>query len=355
MATPRPFNAPTTWKEPSVGEVNRQVQRAAQQTAKTKGTPMWQRALDVARSRIRIPSVGAIVKPTVAAFKGLAAPVTAIAAGAVVGEAYKNTDRVPAVSARGGGRATFNPPPADRGVRTPGGMTPPKSGTLDDPIAGKGPDSNQVGSDADPNTPGLQGDGAIGSVRVTDDGVVQTGMTLGFRPPTRDQLIDYMGGDYKNPFASNDLEVNASDPGTIEMIDGVKLDKPMSINEYNEANPNDNPEPNQYDRSEANKAFLEADTGMAGKKAQEGQLGLVYASGQYWARNPNAGVDGEPELLAIDGSQPGGESRDAIRQYKAGEISADEFFQDYVTKTKDELDTADIDIDTEKEEDLAVI
>ena len=195
-----------------------------------------------------------------------------------------------------------------------------------------------------PADPAPESTSEPGEVRVTPDGVVQQGRTIG---PTRAQLVDFMGGEFENPFASNNLEVGASDPGTIEMIDGKKLDTPMSIDEYNAANPNDNPEPNAFDRSAARRAFLDADTSMGGKKAMDAQLGLVYASGQYWARNPNAGQEGEPELLAIDGSQPGGETRDAIRQYKAGEISAENFFNNYVRKTQEEIAEADTEIDEE--------
>ena len=88
----------------------------------------------------------------------------------------------------------------------------------------------------------------------------------------------------------------------------------------------------------------------------------MFASGQYYVKNPNAGQDGEPELIPVRDSQAGGSSRQAIRDYKAGDIDAQTFFNDYVKKTQDEIETADDPVetqddpvvDTEDEEDPTV-
>lgn len=69
------------------------------------------------RSRLPARKGGALVKSTKGALKagakgggpGLGGLLSALQIGAAVGEAYKNTNRAPAKSGRGAGRATFNP------------------------------------------------------------------------------------------------------------------------------------------------------------------------------------------------------------------------------------------------------
>ena len=53
------------------------------------------------------------------------------------------------------------------------------------------------------------------------------------------------------------------------------------------------------------------------------------------------GVDGAPELIEVPDSAAGGSSRQAIRDYKAGKIDAQDFFDNYVKKTQDEIEEAD--------------
>ena len=226
-------------------------------------------------------------------------------------------------------------------------------------VPGTGPKGNQVGSDADPSTPGMQGPGAV---RVSPSGVEQTGMILGFRPPTREQVVDYMGGDFKNPFASNDFagdspaeDMMGRDSAEAQAIAaGGTVETTIDGGQVTNVSINGGPQNSMF-TDPANRAFLDAPDVMSGMKAKEGQLGLVFASGQYYARNPNAGVDGAPELLPIDGTEAGGINRQAVRDYKAGEISAEDFFNDYVSKTKDEIESADIEIAEEDEDDLPVI
>ena len=66
--------------------------------------------------------------------------------------------------------ATAKPPesPVSRGQNLPPSAAVP----------GTGPDGNKVGSDADPNTPGMQGSGAPGA-RTNANGLQQYGQTLG--------------------------------------------------------------------------------------------------------------------------------------------------------------------------------
>ena len=108
-----------------------------------------------------------------------------------------------------GPEPTFNinedPEVAGQGITLPGASTDPArepDSALDSPIAGTGPASNPVGSDADPDTPGLQGPG---STRVTPDGVVQQGRDLSLRLPTAEEILAYTGRELANPFASNTI------------------------------------------------------------------------------------------------------------------------------------------------------
>ena len=80
---------------------------------------------------------------------------------------------------------------------------------------------------------------------------------------------------------------------------------------------------------------------MSGMKQAEAAQGLVFASGQYYVKNPNAGKEGEPELIPVRDSQAGGSSRQAIRDYKAGNMDAQTFFNDYVKDTKEQIAEAD--------------
>ena len=41
-------------------------------------------------------------------------------------------------------------------------------------------------------------------------------------------------------------------------------------------------------------------TSMVGLRAAEASKGLLYASGQYWKANPNAGAEGEKDFIKID-------------------------------------------------------
>ena len=73
-------------------------------------------------------------------------------------------------------------------------------------VPGTGPDGNKVGSDADPNTPGLQGPGAPGA-RVNANGLVSYGKDLSsLNKFTSAFTGGYELTDIKSAFQSNDLE-----------------------------------------------------------------------------------------------------------------------------------------------------
>jgi len=94
-------------------------------------------------------------------------------------------------------------------------------------------------------------------------------------------------------------------------------------------------------RKAGRSAFLDADNAMSGLKQKEAAQGLVFASGKYWTKNPNAGNEGAPELLEVRGSSAGGENRQAVRDYKAGDMTAQDFFNNYVAEVKDTAVDAD--------------
>ena len=220
---------------------------------------------------------------------------------------------------------------------------------LADPVAGPGPQSNPVGSDADPDTPGMQGPGAV---RVNSNGVQQQGRDLSLRLPTLEEIQAYTGRKLENPFASNDLPGTndfSSDDAAVMGVSPAEADtianggfvttdispdgtSSTSMTQGSPIVSTDSPQnPNGSPTSE----FLNADSSMAGLKAKEAAQGLVYASGKYWVKNPKAGQAGEPELVEVRGSSAGGENRQAVRDYKAGNIDPQTFFDNYVRDLND--------------------
>ena len=92
------------------------------------------------------------------------------------------------------------PPTAEPPVkpRTGGGQNLPPSAA----VPGTGPKGNEVGSDADPNTPGLQGPGA----RVNANGLVSYGKDLSsLNAFTKEFTGGYEVADISTAFQSNDL------------------------------------------------------------------------------------------------------------------------------------------------------
>lgn len=92
-------------------------------------------------------------------------------------------------------------PPVPKDPRGPG--------RLDDPIAGKGPKGNEVGSDSDPDEPGLQGPGdpkGAPGARVNANGLVSYGKDLSsLNQFTKEFTGGYELTDIKSAFQSNDL------------------------------------------------------------------------------------------------------------------------------------------------------
>ena len=108
-------------------------------------------------------------------------PMVPMSERAVVGT-YQQGSRLPSVEDIKSGKYGSNAPkpaaPATPDVKPGGipGQLPPSAA-----VPGTGPKGNEVGSDADPSTPGLQGSGGTGGseTRRSATGVVQKGITLG--------------------------------------------------------------------------------------------------------------------------------------------------------------------------------
>ena len=178
--------------------------------------------------------------------------------------------------------------------------------------------------------------------RVTPDGVEQQGRNFGMRLPTLDEIQGYTGRTLENPFSSNNL------PGSEDSVymgrnqqeadaitNGGSVEVDITADGIGEARINQGNNAADEGRIAGKKAFLEADNVMSGLKQKEAAQGLVFASGKYWTKNPNAGEEGAPELLEVRGSGAGGENQQAVRDYKAGKVTAQDFFDKYVAEVKD--------------------
>ena len=167
-------------------------------------------AAAVTKGKAAVKAAPAVVKGVGIGAAKVAGP---IVGGAVVGEIYKRTNRAPAVSGRGAGRATFQD--SNNNNRPNLQANPNPNDDWADPVAGKGPENNQVGSDADPNTPGLQGRlpekpaapaKPAESTRVNANGLLSYGKDLSsLNAFTRAFTGGHELSDIKSAFQSEDL------------------------------------------------------------------------------------------------------------------------------------------------------
>lgn len=74
-------------------------------------------------------------------------------------------------------------------------------------------------------------------------------------------------------------------------------------------------------------------TSMTGLRAAEASKGLLYASGQYWKENPDAGKEGEKDFIKIE--------KDEWNSIKRGEQHAQEFLQQKMGPVKSEISLTD--------------
>ena len=86
---------------------------------------------------------------------------------------------------------------------------------------------------------------------------------------------------------------------------------------------NDIDDPSTWDENYARRrAFLDADSSMAGIKAVRAQKGMVYAGGQYNMVNPNADQEGENDFFKVDTKDAGA--------YMRGDKGAQDLLDTYV-------------------------
>ena len=74
-------------------------------------------------------------------------------------------------------------------------------------------------------------------------------------------------------------------------------------------------------------------TAQGGLRAAEASKGLLYASGQYWQANPNAGQEGQKDFLSI--------SKAEAKAIKSSDMNAQDFFKSKMGKIKGEGPVAD--------------
>ena len=118
------------------------------------------------------------------------------------------------------------------------------------------------------------------------------------------------------------VEVDLDAPGGIEtkMVQGspnlVMSGAALSGEKTN--NPKD---PSTWDENYARRrAFLDADDSMQGLRNVQAQKGIVYAGGQYYRANENAGQEGESDFVAIDQK-----NRGDVKAYMRGDRDAQSF------------------------------
>ncbi len=214
MPTPRPFGAPTTWKEPAVSEINRQVQRMKDlKTPSVKPQNFMQKMIDKIKKmpKPKVPSASGLTKVGGAVVGG-AKTSALVGATAVAGMQLNNviqeTGGYPALGkrildtiVRADGFEEFEKPePKKRGLADIRGSKTPGSKTPADTNAGEGVAMDNAGKGngypegvvrpmdytkdpgkVQPSTVSTgEGSGSGGSgERTSPEGVAQYGQTLG--------------------------------------------------------------------------------------------------------------------------------------------------------------------------------
>lgn len=223
--------------------------------------------------------------------------------------------------------------------------------------------------------------------RMNANGVVQTGTNTGFKPMTlaglqaEDGILGKLGLTVADPYSSNQLPTTGSSPYQADS-------KPVAFDAQSGAGPTgakqqqlsanlfasggaldfevpeggksvvsgdksgtnwlnrtmtDNSDPNIARR----RAFLDAESSMAGLRAVEAQKGMVYAGGKHHMLNPNRGQEGENDFFEI--------TKDQARGYKSGRLGAQDLLNTYVanggakTPTEGEFTEAKPDIPSHSE------
>ena len=203
--------------------------------------------------------------------------------------------------------------------------------------------------------------------RTSPTGVPQTGTRTGPTPMKMEDLQQYLGKDVQiaNPFLSNALPGtnddgysygdavamggNKAEAATIagggfveSTIDGsgtvetkmVQGSPNLVLSGTESAAPtgektNDINDPSTWDENYARRrAFLDADSSMAGLKAVQAQKGIVYAGDKYYMNTGKTGEDGNPVLEALEGK----DAKQDVRAYMRGAQGAEDLKNTYIDK-----------------------
>ena len=130
-----------------------------------------------------------------------------------------------------------------------------------------------------------------------------------------------------------EIQVDIDGSGTIEtkMVQGspnLVLSGTGSAAPSGE-NTNDINDPSTWDENYARRrAFLDADSSMAGLKAVQAQKGIVYAGDKYYMNTGKTGEDGNPVLNAIEGEN----AKQDVRAYMRGAQGAEDLKNKYIDK-----------------------
>ena len=207
--------------------------------------------------------------------------------------------------------------------------------------------------------------------RTSPTGVPQTGTRTGPTPMKMEDLQQYLGKDVQlaNPFLSNalpgtnddgyssgfsyddavamganpaeaatrasggEIQVDIDGAGTIEtkmvqgspnlVLSGAGSAAPSDVKT------NDINDPSTWDENYARRrAFLDADSSMAGLKAVQAQKGIVYAGDKYYMNTGKTDDKGNPLLEAIEGK----DAKQDVRGYMRGAQGAEDLKNKYIDK-----------------------
>ena len=213
--------------------------------------------------------------------------------------------------------------------------------------------------------------------RTSPTGVPQTGTRTGPTPMKMEDLQQYLGKDVQlaNPFLSNGLPgtnddgysygdavamgANPAEAATVKgggevevtFEGGEQIETKMVQGSPNlvlsgtesaapsDVKTNDINDPSTWDENYARRrAFLDADSSMAGLKAVQAQKGIVYAGDKYYMNTGKEDDKGNPVLNAIEGP----DAKQDVRGYMRGAQGAEDLKNKYIDKITNE---------TEEEED----
>ena len=199
------------------------------------------------------------------------------------------------------------------------------------------------------------------------NGVAQTGTSMGISSLSMEDAQTYVGKDVqiKNPFLSNalpgtnddgysyeddrvmgaskaeaatragggEVQVNIDGSGVVEtkmvqgspnlVLSGTESAAPSDVKT------NDINDSSTWDENYARRrAFLDADSSMAGLKAVQAQKGIVYAGDKYYMNTGKTDDKGNPILNALEGK----DAKQDVRGYMRGAQGAEDLKNKYIDK-----------------------